>query len=89
MSDVNYYEYRVTFVGDYWDFNIRVQVCLPEYMGNCSDEAREQAITESMSQEWVADIVAISHETNVVLLLDGEEVEVDEDYMSIRKEVSA
>jgi hypothetical protein len=57
-------------------------------MGNCSDEARSQAITESMSQEWVADIVAISHETTVVLLLDGEEIEVDEDYMSIRKEAS-
>jgi hypothetical protein len=78
MSEVNYYEYRVTYVGDYWDFNIRVQICLGEYIGNTSDEARGRAITESMTQEWVEDIVAISHETKVVLLLDGEEVEVDE-----------
>jgi len=78
MSEVNYYEYRVTYVGDYWDFNIRVQICLNEHIGNTSDEARERAITESMTQEWVEDIVAISHETKVVLLLDGEEVEVDE-----------
>ena len=34
MSEVNYYEYRVTYVGDYWDFNIRVQICLDEYTGN-------------------------------------------------------
>jgi hypothetical protein len=38
-----------------------------------------------MSQEWVEDIVAISHETKVVLLLDGEDIEVDEDYISLRK----
>lgn len=80
MSDVNYYEYRVTFVGDYWDFNLRVQVCLSEYTGNTSEEARGKAITEAMEQEWVADIVAISHETKVVLLLDGEDIELDEDY---------
>jgi len=78
MSEINYYEYRVTYIGDYWDFNIRVQVCLDEYTGNTSDEAREKAITESMSQKWVEDIVTISHETNVMLLLDGEEVEVNE-----------
>jgi len=85
MSEVNYYEYRVTYVGDYWDFNIRVQICLDEYTGNTSDEARGKAITESMRQEWVEDIVAISHETKVVLLLDGEEVEVDEQYVSLSR----
>ena len=78
MSELNYYEYRVTFIGDYWDFSIRVQICLDENTGNTSDEAREKAITEAMRQEWVEDIVAMSDDTKVVLMLNGEDIEIDE-----------
>ena len=78
MSELNYYEYRVTFIGDYWDFSIRVQICLDENTGNTSDEAREKAITEAMEKEWVAELVAMSDDTKVVLMLGGEDIEIDE-----------
>lgn len=75
MSD--FYEYRVTFVGDYWDFNIRVQIELDEHTGNLSDEAREKAIVAAMEPGWVQGIVALSDQTIVTLLLAGEEVDLD------------
>jgi hypothetical protein len=74
----NYYEYKVTFVGDYWDFNIRVQICLDEYTGNLSSEAKELAIEEAKEQGWVQGIVALSDQTIVTLLLAGEEVELND-----------
>jgi hypothetical protein len=77
MSELNYYEYRVTFVGDYWDFNIRVQISLEEEQGNLSDEAKNKALEEAEAQEWAANISAMSHEVEVYLISDGQDVRLN------------
>lgn len=76
MSETTYYEYKVQFVGNYWDFNARVQLALDEDTGNTSDWAKTEAINEALNIDWIEELCAMSHETNVTLLLDGEEVEL-------------
>jgi len=68
------YEYRVSLIGNYWDFNVRVG-CDTEELGNCSDEARELVIKDTW--ESYPDLVNRAQEITVTLLLEDEEIELE------------
>ena len=71
MSESTSFDYRVSLVGDYWDFNVRIGLELDEYTGNCSDEAQEKAEKEV----WLnyPDLFNRANEITVTLLLDNDE----------------
>ena len=73
------YDYRVTFITDYLTITTNVSLNLDESMGNCSEEASEQARINGLNN--IVDELGQFDETlindiTVTLLLDDEEVEL-------------
>lgn len=73
------YDYRVLFIGNYWELSTRVSVSLSGTIGNLSEEARElveeEASTSILGELGIAPL-GFAHSCLVTLLLDGEEVEL-------------
>lgn len=74
---VSEFDYRVQWIGNYFEIITRVSVELDEYTGNLSEEAREAAeetASESISGELGINPAGFAHSVIVTLLLDGEEI---------------
>lgn len=73
------YDYRVTFITDYLTITTNVSLNLDDTIGNCSEEASEQARINGMNN--VVDELGRFDETlindiTVTLLLKDEEIEL-------------
>ena len=73
------YDYRVTFITDYLTITTHVSLNLEDTMGNCSDEANEQARINGLNN--IVDELGHFDETlindiTVTLLLKDEEIEL-------------
>ena len=73
------YDYRVTFITDYLTINTHVSLNLDDTIGNCSDEANEQARINGLNN--IVDELGRFDETlindiTVTLLLENEEIEL-------------
>ena len=80
------YYYRVTMTTDYLAVSTTVSLMLDEYTGNLSDDARDQAIIEadaSIEYEFGRKLSERANETTVTLLLDDEEVDLSEEFLSV------
>lgn len=82
----NEYYYRVTMTTDYLTVSTTVSLMLDEYTGNLSDDARDQAIIEadaSIEYEFGRKLSERANEITVTLLLDDEEVDLSEEFLSV------
>ena len=80
------YHYRVTMTTDYLAVSTTVSLMLDEYTGNLSDDARDQAIIEadaSIEYEFGRKLSERANEITVTLLLDDEEVDLSEEFLSV------
>ena len=80
------YYYRVTMTTDYLTVSTTVSLMLDEYTGNLSDDARDQAIIEadaSIEYEFGRKLSERANEITVTLLLDDEEVDLSEEFLSV------
>lgn len=80
------YYYRVTMTTDYLTVSTTVSLMLDEYTGNLSETARDQAIVEadaSIEYEFGRKLSARANEITVTLLLDDEEVDLSEKFLSV------
>jgi hypothetical protein len=73
------YDYRVTFITDYLTITTHVSLNLEDTIGNCSDEANEQARINGLNN--IVDELGRFDETlindiTVTLLLKDEEIEL-------------
>lgn len=78
MKDLTQYEYKVTLVTDYCTITTGTALWLDDNQGNCSDEAREQAIKNAIAA--IKDELGITSDTmnywdsEVKLILDDDEI---------------
>ena len=73
------YAYNVEIIGLYWVLTTRVEIELPDTVGNCSDEARELVETtadDNLRGELGISPLGFAHSCIITLLLDGEEVQI-------------
>lgn len=80
------YYYRVMMTTDYLTVSTTVSLMLDEYTGNLSETARDQAIVEadaSIEYELGRKLSERANEITVTLLLDDEEVDLSEEFLSV------
>jgi hypothetical protein len=74
------YDYRVTFVTDYLTITTNVSLNLDDTIGNCSNEAYEQAVINgenNIKDELGQFDESLINDITVTLLLDDEEIELE------------
>jgi len=74
------YDYRVTFVTDYLTITTNVSLNFDDTIGNCSNEAYEQAVINgenNIKDELGQFDESLINDITVTLLLDDEEIELE------------
>jgi hypothetical protein len=74
------YDYRVTFVTDYLTITTNISLNFDDTIGNCSNEAYEQAVINgenNIKDELGQFDESLINDITVTLLLDDEEIELE------------
>jgi hypothetical protein len=74
------YDYQVTFVTDYLTITTNVSLNFDDTIGNCSNEAYEQAVINgenNIKDELGQFDESLINDITVTLLLDDEEIELE------------
>ena len=74
------YDYRVTFITDYLTITTNVSLNFDDTIGNCSNEAYEQAVINgenNIKDELGQFDESLINDITVTLLLDDEEIELE------------